>query len=83
MGGGGGGAPGGVVEGGSTSKKRPSHHKYVSKTVSVNHILSRLRRLVSRKALELNARWAFSVYPVFENEKSNRSDEKSVKRKIA
>ena len=31
----------------------------------------------------LNARWALPVYPVFEDEKSNASDEKSVKQKIA
>ena len=30
-----------------------------------------------------NARWALAVYPVFKDEKSNVSDEKSVKRKIA
>ena len=38
----------------------------------------------SRKALRaLNARWALPVYPVFEDEKSKASDEKSVKRKTA
>ena len=38
----------------------------------------------SWKALRaLNARWALPVYPVFEDEKSKASDEKSVKRKIA
>ena len=41
-------------------------------------------RLVSWKALRaLNARWAQPVYPIFEDEKSNGSDEKSVKQKIA
>ena len=41
-------------------------------------------RLVSWKALrELNAHCSLPVYPVFEDEKSNGSDEKSVKRKIA
>ena len=39
---------------------------------------------MGRKALtELNVHWALPVYPVFEDEKSNGSDEKSVKRKIA
>ena len=33
--------------------------------------------------MKLNARWAVPVYPVSKNEKSNGSDEKSVKRKIA
>ena len=37
-----------------------------------------------RTALHLlNARWALPVYPVFEDERSKASDEKSVKRKIA
>ena len=40
--------------------------------------------LVRRKALrELNALRALPVYPVFENEKSNGSNKKSVKQKIA
>ena len=34
-------------------------------------------------SMKLNARWALPVYPVFKDEKSNGSDEKSVKRKIA
>ena len=39
--------------------------------------------LESRKALrERNALWALPVYPIFEDEKSNRSDQKSVKQKI-
>ena len=33
--------------------------------------------------MKLNARWALPIYPVFKDEKSNGSDEKSVKRKIA
>ena len=33
--------------------------------------------------MQLNARWALPVYPVFQDEKSTRSDEKSVNRKIA
>ena len=33
--------------------------------------------------MKLNVRWALPVYPVFKDEKSNGSDEKSVKRKIA
>ena len=40
--------------------------------------------IVRLRALrELNAFRSLSVYPVFEDEKSNGSDEKSVKRKIA
>ena len=31
----------------------------------------------------INALWALPVYPIFEDEKSKASDEKSVKRKIA
>ena len=31
--------------------------------------------------MKLNARWALPVYPVFRDEKSNASDEKSVKQK--
>ena len=39
--------------------------------------------IVRLRALrELNARWALPVYPVFEDEKSNESDEKSVKQKL-
>ena len=38
----------------------------------------------STKALRaLNARWALPAYPVFEDEKSNGSDDNPVKRKIA
>ena len=45
---------------------------------------SHSQRLVRRKALrELNALRALPVYPVFEDEKSNRLDEKLVKRRIA
>ena len=40
--------------------------------------LVRLKTLRARNALQ-----AFTVYPVFEDEKSNGSDEKSVERKIA
>ena len=40
--------------------------------------------LASRKALRaLNTLGALRVYPFFEDEKSNESDEKSVKQKIA
>ena len=39
-------------------------------------------RLLSLKALRsLNARWVLLVYPIFEDEKSNQSDQKLVKRK--
>ena len=38
-------------------------------------------RLASSKALRaINARWALPVYPVFEDEKSNGSDQKSHKK---
>ena len=33
--------------------------------------------------MKLNARWSLLFYPVFKDEKSNGSDEKSVKRKSA
>ena len=60
----------------STSKNRPSHHKYKSpKQFELKQSWNALRAL--------NARWAVPVYPVFEQEKSKASDEKSVKRKIA
>ena len=77
--GGGGNSVGGVGgqqrgAGVSISKNRPSHHKYKYS----------LQNNLSLKALRaLNARWALPVYPVFEDEKSKASDEKSVKRKIA
>ena len=68
-----GGGGGGFV---STSNNRPSHHKYKSP--------KQFELKQSSKALRaLNARWALPVYPVFEDEKSKASDEKSVKRKIA
>ena len=55
---------------------RPSHHKYRSP--------KQFELKQSRKALRsLNACWALPVYPVFEDQKSKASDEKSVKRKIA
>ena len=60
----------------STSKNPPSQHKYKSP--------KQFELKQSWKALRaLNARWALPVYPVFEDEKSKASDEKSVKRKIA
>ena len=37
----------------------------------------------NRPLRALNVHWALPVYPVFEDEKSNASDEKLVKRKIA
>ena len=59
-----------------TTKKRPSHHKYKSS--------KQFELKQSWKALRaLNARWPPPVYPVFEDENSNGSDEKLVKRKIA
>ena len=65
----GGGGGGGV----STSKNRSSHHKY--------KFPKQFELKQSWKALRaLNDRWAL---PVFEDEKSKASDEKSVKRKIA
>ena len=70
--------------GGSISKNRPSHHKYKSPKHQNSFCELHTWRLVSCKALrELNDRWALPVYPVFEEEKSKASDEKSVKRKIA
>ena len=60
----------------STSKNRPSHHKY--------KFPERFELKQSRKALRaLRVRWALPVYPALEDEKSNGSDEKSVRRKIA
>ena len=68
------GAIGGGVS--STSKNRPSQHKYKSP--------KQFELKQSSKALRApNARWALPVYPVFEDENSKASDEKSVKRKIA
>ena len=78
--GGGGNSGGGVNrgEGVSTSKNRPSHHKYNFKSPKQFELKQ------SWKAPRaLNARWVLPVYPVFEDEKSKASDEKSVKRKIA
>ena len=61
--------------GSSTSKNCSSHRKHKSP--------KRFGLKQSWKALRaLNARWALPVYPVFEDEKSKASDEKSVKRKI-
>ena len=66
----------GGVGGVPTAKNRPSHHKYKSP--------KQFELKQSWKALRaLNARWALPVYPVFEDEKSKASDEKSVKWKIA
>ena len=60
----------------STSKNRPSHHKYKSpKQFELSQSWKPLRAI--------NDRWALPVYIVFADEKSNGSDEKSVKRKIA
>ena len=68
----------GVKSGGgvsSTSRDRTPHLKYKSP--------KQFELKQSRKALRaLNARWALTVCPVFEDEKSKASDEKSVKRKI-
>ena len=65
-----------VGEGSSTSMNRSSHSNYKSP--------KQFELKQSWKALRaLNARWALPVYPVFEDEKSKASDEKSVKRKIA
>ena len=53
--------------------------------ISIQHSFceSHTWRLVSRKNLrQLNSCWALPVYPIFEDEKSNGSEEKSVKRKI-
>ena len=59
----------------STSKNRPSHHKYKSQ--------KQFELKQSWKALRaLNARWALPVYPIFEDEKSNVSEEISVEWKI-
>ena len=45
---------------------------------------SQTQSLVNGKALiEINAFRAFPVNPVFEDDKSNRSDEKSVEQEIA
>ena len=67
---------GGSAVGVSTSKNRPSQLKYKSP--------KQFELKQSWKALKaINARWALPVYPVFEDEKSKVSDEKSVKRKIA
>ena len=60
----------------STSLNFPSQHKYKSP--------KQFELKQRRKALRaLNAHWALPVYPIFEDEKSKASDEKSVKRKIA
>ena len=60
----------------STSKNAPSHHMYKSP--------KQFELKQSWKALRaLNALWSLPVYPVYEDEKSRASDEKSVKRKIA
>ena len=72
-----GGAIGGsTVRVSSISKKRPSHNNYKSP--------KQFELKQSWKALRaLNARWALPVYPVFVDEKSKASHEKSVKQKIA
>ena len=74
---GGGGQVGGSTMGlSSTSKKSSSQHKFKSpKQFELKQSWKVLRAL--------NARWALPIYPVFEDEKSKASDEKSVKRKIA
>ena len=65
--------------GGATSKNRPTHHKS-PKLFCESHTW----RLVSSNTLrETNTHLALPFYLVFEAEKSNGSDEKSVKRKIA
>ena len=67
----------GGMGGGSTYTNCLLHHKHKQNSFCESHTW----RLVSWKALrELNARWALRV---FEDEKSNGLDEKSVKRKIA
>ena len=74
------GAIGGFQQWGvsSTSKNRPSHHKYKYESPKQSELKQSLKALRA-----LNARWALPVYPVFKDEKSKASDEKSVKRKIA
>ena len=62
-----------TVDGSSTSTNLPSHHKYKSpKQFELKQSL--------KAARALNARWALPVYPIFEDEKSKASEEKSVKR---
>ena len=78
MSGGYGGGGGGLLRG-STSKNRPSHHT-IRVSLQSDFCESHTRRLVSSKALrELNALWTLPLYPIFENEKSNGSAEKSHK----
>ena len=74
---------GGVLWGrGSTSTDRALHTISISLQISFSE--SHTWRLVSWKALRaLNAHWALTLDLVFEDEKSNGWDEKSVKRKIA
>ena len=63
---------GSIVGVSSTSKNRPSNHKHKSpKQFELKQSWNALRAL--------NARWALPVYPVFEDEKSNGSDQKSGK----
>ena len=67
----------GVWYGWSNSKSRPSHLEYRSQT---SFCESHHWRIMSWRALtlrELNALWALPVHPVFEDEKSSASDEKS------
>ena len=53
------------------------------KTSGLNGSKRNSCKLVIPMVRALNARWTLPVYPVFEDEKSKASDEKSDKRKIA
>ena len=73
---GGGGGGGSTVGMSSTSMNQPSRNKHKSpKQFELKYSLKALRAL--------SARWALPDYPVFEDENSKASDEKSVKRKLA
>ena len=58
----------------SASKNRPSHHKYKYKSSKQFELKQSWKALRSFYAL-----WALHAYPVFEDEKSKESDEKSLK----
>ena len=50
----------------------------------IKFICKKMLKLVSWKITRaVTARWVLPVHPVFEDEKSNGSDEKPVKQKIA
>ena len=69
---------GGLLRG-STSKNRPSHHT-IRVSLQSDFCESHTWRLVSSKALRDLMPSGLFLYPIFENEKSNGSAQKSHKK---